>query len=194
MRFIADPLKKFHDMAGMRKANKKESFGSLAPSAELSAFLSTTRFEVFVDGVSSGTTRYGSVAATNAELDVKISPYGASVGDAYASASREICKTTAAEKHEVRLTAHVAGADADPEPMTFSVDVDCSKASSNPVILPDGGGDDRGASGGDDLATSGGGSDGGCSVGGPGPLGRLVSIFGAGAGLAVLLRRRRKQA
>jgi len=154
----------------------------IAPSPELKAFLETTHFEVFVDGASLGTTPYGHVTADNLKVD--LSAYGVTVGYTSTSAPRSVCTSTAIEKHEVRLTAHVAGADTDPSPMTFSVDVDCAKPAAVPTYLPDGGGDDRGATGGDDTS--------GCSVGGPGPLGSLASFFMVGAGLAVLGRRRRK--
>ena len=170
---------------GEAKAQYADGSVVITPSTELAAFLRTTRFEVFVDGESLGTTRYGSVDTTT-ELDIRISRYGVSVSNANPSGSRDVCKTSQPEKHEVRLAAHVAGADADPEPMTLSVDVDCSKPVAAPGNLPDGGNEGM-------LPDEGSGVDQGCSVGGVGPLGNLATIFLAGAGIALLFRRRRRR-
>lgn len=170
----------------------------IAASAELIAFERTTRFEAFVDGERIGTTRYG--ATLKDELDVTLASYGLEIGDTFVPRAK-ICTTKdPAEKHEVRLVAHVAGADGDTAPLVIPLTVDCSdranggagagagagSSGSSGGTLPDGGADDRGASGG--------GTDGGCTVAGQNPIGRLACLFMAGAGAAVLLRRRRRAA
>ena len=161
---------------------------SITPSPELRAFLRTTRFVVSVDGNVFGSTRYGVDTAN--DLEVQLSQYGVSVSNVVASGARAVCTSAGVEKHQVTLAAHVAGVEStnDPKPMTFEIELDCGKAVATPVYLPDGGSEGRGASDrnyGDDTSD-------GCSVRGPGPVGRLASLFMAGAGVAVLLRRRRK--
>ena len=153
----------------------------ITPSPELAAYLQTTRFEVLVDGQSAGATRYG--LAEGGELDVFMRPAYVSIGGAATEETLPVCKNSVGvEKHDVKLVAHVAGAATDPEPLDLSLSVDC--ASTKTTYLPDGGGDDRGATGGSDG--------GGCAVSGGGPLGRIAMFFGLGAAVAVLLRRRRR--
>ncbi len=168
----------------------------IAASAELIAFERTTRFEAFVDGERIGTTRYG--ATLKDELDVSLTTYGLEIGTTFVSRAKICTSKDPAEKHEAKLVAHVAGADGDTAPLVIPLTVDCSdrangstgaggsSGSGSAGTLPDGGADDRGASGG--------GTDGGCTVAGQNPIGRLACLFMAGAGAAVLMRRRRRTA
>jgi MYXO-CTERM domain-containing protein len=157
---------------------------TITPSPELKAFQATTRFEASIDGVAIGTTRYGQVISET--LDLSLGGYGLSFSGAASPLSApKLCTTTAFERHSVKLVAHVAGAQDDTAPLTFSMGIDCAKAAAQSPSLPDAGADDRGASGG---------SDGGCAVGGSDPFGSVAGLFGLGAGLAVTLRRRRRGA
>lgn len=159
---------------------------AIASTPELAAFRRTIGIEAFIDGASIGMTPYGA-AATQDEIDVKLYSYGLSIGSSFSPRPPKVCATRAVETHEVKLLAHVAGADGDTAPLTFSVTVDCAQheasgSSGNPS-LPDAGADDRGASGS---------GDGGCSVGGSSAFSGLAALFMTGAGLVVLLRRRRR--
>jgi hypothetical protein len=152
---------------------------SIALTPELRAFQQTTRLEAWVDGVSIGATRYGLTADT---IDLGLSGYALSVGGAGPLPVANVCTTKAFETHGIKLVAHVAGAEGDTAALTFSMGVDCSKPAAGSTFLPDAGPDDRGAAGG---------SDGGCAVGGGDPIGSVAALFGLGAGLAIVSRRRR---
>jgi len=156
---------------------------SIVLTPEVKAFQRTTRFEASIDGVSIGSTPYGQVVAETLELT--LGAYALSIGGAASLPSpQKVCTTSTFETHSVKLVAHVAGTEVDTAPLTFSMGVDCAKALAANPSLPDAGADDRGASGGS--------SDGGCAVGGSDPFGGIAGVFGLGAGLAVLFRRRRR--
>lgn len=156
---------------------------SLARTPELAAFERTSRFEAFVDGVSIGMTPYGAVVQE--PVAMQLAPGALYVGTAaIGKQAGTSCAAGGNETHEVKLVAHVAGTTDDTAPLTFSLGIDCSKYKAATATLPDGGGDDRGASGG--------GTDGGCAVAGNDPYGSVAGIFGVGAGVAVLFRRRRR--
>lgn len=157
----------------------------ITPSQELAAYLTTTQFEVSVDGQSVGATRYGLAEVQGAELQLALSSFYVWIGGATTvGGAISVCKDgfIGKEKHDVTLVAHVAGAETDPEPLHVPLSATCS-APASAEALPDAGADDRGAPGGDG---------GGCAVNGRDPLGGLALLFGAGAGLTVLLRRRRR--
>lgn len=171
-------------------------------TAEQRAFLQTTRFEVSVDGTALPSTGYGSLLDT-AEITVTGDAWaiGLATGGPFVRAEPGLLCPAGATRaaHDVKLVAHVAGTDTDTAPLSFHISVDCTKPTSTSApYLPDGGGDDRGASasgGSGDVnaaATDGGG--GGCSIGGSGPLGSLAAFFATGAAMAVLFRRRRAAA
>lgn len=150
----------------------------ITPTAELAAYLSTTRFETFIDGRPVGGSPYGVVRG--AELDVALRSADVGIGN-LATAGGVVPPVCKGEKHAVRLVAHVAGAETDPEPLDLSLSLFCTTTPAS--YLPDGGGDDRGAFGGEG---------GGCAVNGGAPLGRIAMFFGLGAGIAIRLRRRRR--
>lgn len=178
--------------AGAPSANGEVSYPvTLTDSA--TAFVDTTSFEVLSDGRSLGVQGYGvaaqGVSAKSNVLDVGIWQQrvylgGTLVGDV------SLCKgSTGKETHALELRAHVAGAAADPAPLSFPVEVDCAPAAAQPDggkadggYLPDGGGDDRGASGGDG---------GGCSAAGSSGLGGVGLAFAIGVIGAVIARRAR---
>lgn len=173
-------------------AARERGGADVTPTAELSAFLRTTRIEAFVDGVTKGTSPYGLSVAHNV-LDVRVNRTTISAGGAGVYFTDVCSSVTAAERHDVKLVAHVAGADADTEALSFSTAIDCSgtpfgstSGGTSSGAVSDGG-DDPGSSGG----ASAGSDDGGCSTSGSAPFGRLAGIFLAGAGVAALLRRRR---
>jgi MYXO-CTERM domain-containing protein len=155
----------------------------ITPSVELAAYMPTARFEAYIDGASVGTTRYGS--ALGPDLEIALGSGYVTVGSAATGGgTASLCKgADGLEKHDVKLSAHVAGAATDPEPLTFSLGINCSTQPTG--FVPDAG-DDRGASGDEQGG-------GGCAVSGTGSLGGIAMLFGAAAGVAVLVRRRRRR-
>jgi hypothetical protein len=112
----------------------------IAPSAALEPYLSVTNLTTTIDGRPWGASEYGrGVKSREARRDVvtkyefmRIFTVCGNILDSCAPFG------TTPGRHEIQISAHVAGATVDPTPLTFSIDLQC-EPDGGPPVPPDGG-------------------------------------------------------
>ena len=114
---------------------------TLTPSAELAAYLPVTLFDVSVGGAAWAQIPYGGARVSGGTVELDLSAVSIYSKGVTAAGATSLCAQTKAASVTVHLsvTAHVAGAAADPSPLEVDASVLCAENQPPPGL--DGGGD-----------------------------------------------------